>query len=205
MRTRIIAVISAIGILAAASASALAREEAHCTGPCQRIRNLVLTEERVRSFGDYRAIAHPSLVSGDTVHIYGEPEDFGWHERNGTARFNVVADVELRSRDGRRVAGRSDPRPMTHEAAARPGKFFFSLSLIIRLPVGEYRLVLRLRDAVTGELVEKSFPFSIAARRLAPSARLQPERAPAKDDPPANGECKKYLPQLGKVIAVPCG
>lgn len=65
--------------------------------PPTTIRTLVLTAEPTKVFGDYRPLATPVLTPGESINIYGEPGDFGWHNEKEVAKFNVVVAVEVRA------------------------------------------------------------------------------------------------------------
>ncbi len=203
MIARVIAIVGAIGI-AALSGAAPARAAQASPGTSSDIRTFVLTEGRTNAAGEQKPLDNAELRYGEELHVYVEPEIFGWHNRNGAARFSVIADAELRRRDGRIVSGGPDPKAINREAPARPDAFFLSFSLKVRLPVGAYQLVIRLRDAVTGQVAEKSFPFVMVSHRSAPTAAHEPKSSrPAKSASEAAG-CKKYFPQVGQMIAVPC-
>lgn len=178
------------------------------------LRTFTLAEDKVRTFGTYTAVESPVLKSGDTLHIYGEPGDFGWHARDGAARFNVDVSIDLRRRDGQRLTGKPAATTLKHEAATQPGTFFFSLGLTLKAGVGAYKAHVRLHDAVTGQTVEKTFPFAVAVERRPPAMRTpfsavaaaQGERpaAPATTQPDQLLECRKYFSQIGATISVPC-
>jgi hypothetical protein len=197
-----VAIVSILGM----SGTALARQQ---QTPPTTVRTLVLTAEPTKTFGEYRQVATPVLTSGESIHIYGEPGDFGWHTKNDVAGFNVVAGIEVRGRNGR-VTGRAEPRAMQYQSASRPDNFFFSLSVKVGGGVGAYSLVVRLREAINGEVIEKIFPFVLANKRPVPSAggpTAAPEQV-AKST--TSGErarpldCKQYFPQTGEMISVQC-
>jgi hypothetical protein len=196
-------IIAAVGIVAMSVAVPADAGQAS-PGTLSEIRTFELTEGRTKAAGEQRPIDNPSLQYGEELHVYVEPELFGWHGRNGAARFGVVVDAELRRRDGRIVAGGPDPRTLNKEAPARPDDFFLSFSLTIRLPVGAYRLVIRLRDTVTGQVAEKSFPFAMVSHRSAPPAAHEPKSSRPAKSVSERTDCKKYFPQVGQMIAVPC-
>jgi hypothetical protein len=201
---RILAATMAAGMLAM-SAAAVAREDRPSAGAASEIRTFVLTEERTRTAGQHKPIDNPTVGYGEEIFVYVETEDFGWHTRNGTARFNVVLDAEVRRRDGRLVPGKPEPRTLNREEPTRPDNFFLSFGLKMRLPVGAYQLVVRLRDGVTGKVAEKSFPFTAVSHRPAPTARREPNAKEApREAASRQTECKKYLPQLGQTVSVPC-
>jgi hypothetical protein len=201
---RILAASFALGMVAI-SAAASAREDRPSAGTASDIRTFTLTEERTKTAGQHRPIDNPTVGYGEEVFVYVETEDFGWHTRNGMARFNVVLDAEVRKRDGRLVPGKPEPRTLNREEPTRPDNFFLSFGLKMRLPVGAYQLVVRLRDGVTGKVVEKSFPFTTVSHRSTPTARREPSSKEApREAASRQAECKKYLPQLGQTVAVPC-
>lgn len=205
----------AIGLIAIAGSGVAARAQE--TGGAGKIspavRNFTLAEDKVRTFGTYTAVDSPVLKSGDTLHIYGELGDFGWHRRDASARFNVDVSIDLRRRDGRIVAGKPATVTLKHEAATQPGTFFFSLGLTVKSGIGVYKANVRLRDTVTGQTIEKSFPFAVANERRPPALKtpfnavaavqedksVVPAALPAK---PLN--CRKYFSQIGATISVPC-
>ncbi len=205
----------AIGLIAIAGSSLAARaQEAGGAGKTlPSVRNFTLAEDKVRTFGTYTAVDSPVLKSGDTLHIYGEPGDFGWHRQDASARFNVDVSIDLRRRDGRIVTGKPATVTLKHEAATQPGTFFFSLGLTVKSGIGAYKANVRLRDTATGRTIEKSFPFAVANERRPPALKTQfnavaaaqedksvvPAALPAK---PLN--CRKYFSQIGATISVPC-
>jgi len=206
--------ISAICLIAllAASVAVSAHEAGGADKTPPSVRNFTLAEDKVRTFGTYTAVDSPVLKSGDTLHIYGEPDDFGWHTRDGVARFNVDVSIDLRRRDGRRLAGKPATTTLKHEAATQPGTFFFSLGLTLKAGIGAYKADVRLRDTVTGQFVEKSFPFALAAERRPPAVRTPytavaaaPDGKAAAPVTPATKplECRKYFSQIGATISVP--
>jgi hypothetical protein len=102
---------------------------------------------------------------------------------------------------------------LKHEAATRPGPFFFSLGLTLKAGIGVYKANVRLRDTVTGQIVEKSFSFALATERRPPALRTPFTAVAAAQDgkaavPPAPAakplECRKYFSQIGATISVPC-
>ena len=205
MQPYIAAAVAMVSILGM-SGTALAREQ---QTPPTMVRTLVLTAEPTKTFGEYRQLATPILTSGESIHIYGEPGDFGWHTKNDVAGFNVVAAIEVRGRNGR-ITGKAEPRAMQHQSASRPGNFFFSLSVKVEGAVGAYNIVVRLRDAINGQVVESVFPFVVANKRQEPSVG-GPTTAPAQvAKSVTSGErarpldCKQYFPQTGEMISVQC-
>jgi len=197
-----VAMVSIVGL----SATALARQE---QTPPTTIRTLVLTAEPTKAFGEYRQLATPILTSGESIHLYGEPGDFGWHTKNDVAGFNVVAGIEVRGRDGR-ITGKAAPRAMQHQSTSRPGNFFFSLSVKVEGGVGAYKLVVRLRDAVNGQVVERAFPFVVANKRHEPppsgstTAPAQVAKSTTSGERAGPLDCKQYFPQTGEMISVQC-
>jgi hypothetical protein len=198
----VVAMVSIIGM----SGKALAGQQQTPTTP---IRTLVLTAEPTKAFGEYRRLTTPVLVSGESIHIYGEPGDFGWHAKKDVADFNVVAAIEVRGRNGR-VTGRAEPRVMQHQSATRPANFFFSLSVKVEGGVGAYDFVVRLRDAINGQVVEKFFPFVVTNKRQEPPPSVS-TTAPAQVAKSATSgertrplDCKQYFPQTGEMITVQC-
>ena len=207
--------IFAIGLIALLAGNGAVR--AHEAGTTETrppaMRTFTLAEDKVRTFGTYTAVESPVLKSGDTLHIYGEPGDFGWHTGEGTARFKVDVSIDLRWRDGRRVTSKTATTTLKHEAATPPGTFFFSLGLTLTAGVGAYKAHVRLRDTVTGQIVEKSFPFAVAHERRPPafSTPFNAVAAAQGDKPAAPAtqaakplECRKYFSQIGATISVPC-
>jgi hypothetical protein len=197
-----VAMVSILGM----SGTALAREQ---QTPPTMVRTLVLTAEPTKTFGEYRQLATPILTSGESIHIYGEPGDFGWHAKNDVAGFNVVAAIEVRGRNGR-ITGKAEPRAMQHQSASRPGNFFFSLSVKVEGAVGTYKLVVRLRDAINGQVVESVFPFVVANKRQEPSvggsttAPAQVAKSVISGERARPLDCKQYFPQTGEMISVQC-
>jgi hypothetical protein len=176
------------------------------------VKTFVLTSEKVAAYGKHAAIERPTVKSGDSLHIYGEPEAFGWHVRDGTAKFHVTVNVDVRRSDGRISVRNSAPLELKHAAPSRPGDFFFSLSVKINTSDGSYVLNVRLRDALTGETVDKSFPFLVGHRRHegTPEEPMATAATERKSSPaPGAGAkgapvCKKYFSQIGAMVAVPC-
>lgn len=190
-----------------------AREASGAENSPPALRAFTLAEDKVRTFGTYTAVESPVLKSGDTLHIYGEPGEFGWHAREGVARFNVDVSIDLRRRDGRRLTGKPATTMLKHEAATQPGTFFFSLGLTLKAGVGAYKAHVRLRDTVTGQIVERSFPFAVALERRPPAlktpfnavAATQGDKPTAAATQPVQPlECRKYFSQIGATISVPC-
>jgi hypothetical protein len=173
------------------------------------VRTLVLTAEPTKTFGEYSRVQSLVLESGDHVHLYSEPGDFGWHARNGDSRFDLVASVEVRARNGR-ITGRGEPRVMQYVSATQPDSFFFSLSVRIAAVVGAYDLVVRLRDTVSGQIVERVFQLVVASKRQEPvvsnraiaPAEVAGSNASGERARPA--DCEQYFPQVGEMIAVQC-
>ena len=203
----------AICLVAGTGAAAHAQDPRDPDKPSPAVRNFTLTEEKVRTFGVYAAVDSPVLKSGDTLHIYGEPGDFGWHQRDGAARFNVNVSIDVRKRDGRVVTGKPATIALKHEAAAQPGSFFFSLALAVKSAIGPYRAQVRLHDPATGQIIERSFPFAVANERRPPAlktpsnaiATAQEEKPVAPAALPAKPlSCRKYFSQIGATISVPC-
>ena len=197
-----VAIVSMLGM----SATALGQER---QTPATPIRTLVLAAEPTKKFGEYSRVQSPVLQSGDSIHLYGEPGDFGWHARNDDYRFDVVAAIEVRGRNGR-VTGRAEPRIMQYVSATRPDNFFFSLSVRIAGAVGAYNLVVRLRDVVSGQIVERGFPFVVASKRQEPAvssrttAPTEVAKSTASGERARPADCKRYFPQVGEMIAVQC-
>jgi len=109
-----VAIASMIGMGAAAHAQ-------DRQAPATTVRSLVLTAEPTKTFGEYSRVQAPVLQSGDHIHLYSEPGDFGWHSKDNDASFNVVAAVEVRARNGR-ITGKAEPRVMQYVSATRPDK-----------------------------------------------------------------------------------
>jgi hypothetical protein len=196
------AIASMIGVTATALAG---RQQA----PPTTIRTLVLTTEPTRTLGEYTPLEAPVLKSGDSIHLYCEPGDFGWHAKNDGASFNVVATIEARGRNGR-ITGKAKPRAMQYQAASRPGNFFFSLSVKVEGGVGAYSLAVHLRDVTNGQVVKRVFPFVVANKRQEPPASGATTAPAPATKSGTSGEraspldCKKYFPQVGEVISVQC-
>jgi hypothetical protein len=173
------------------------------------IRTLVLAAEPTKTFGAHTRLTNPVVQSGDSIHIYGEPGDFGWHVKNNDFRFDVVATIDVKGRNGR-VSGKAEPRIMQYVSATRPDNFFFSLSVRIAGAVGAYNLTVRLRDVVSGQVVEREFPFVVADQRKEPAVSARPT-APAevaRSSPSVErarpADCKRYFPQVGEMVVVQC-
>jgi hypothetical protein len=195
--------------LVAASVAAQAQEPKR--GDATPVQNFVLTEEGATAFRKYTPIERAILRPGDTLHVYGEPGDFGWHSQDGSARFNVIVTARLRTSDGRAVLSNVPPLSLKHAASSRPAEFFFSLRLKINTPLGSYTLGVRLRDVATGETVEKSFPVRVSYRRQRPAPKADavisaasPTARPATAGKASRTECRRYFAQIGAMIAVPC-
>lgn len=135
------------------------------------IRNFVLTDARTRAFGEQKPVANPVVV--ETVHVYGEPQSFGWHSVKGAEKFNVLVDLELRKRSDGTLVAELAPRSLVFEAPSRPRNFFFAMSLDVGGRTGAYDLVVQLRDEVSGKVVKKSFPITIA--KLESTSQPEPE------------------------------
>jgi hypothetical protein len=197
-----VAIASMIGMGAAAHAQ-------DRQAPATTVRSLVLTAEPTKTFGEYSRVQAPVLQSGDHIHLYSEPGDFGWHSKDNDASFNVVAAVEVRARNGR-ITGKAEPRVMQYVSATRPDKFFFSLSVRIAGGVGAYELGVRLRDVVSGRVVERVFPFVVANKRQEPmvsgttKAPAEVAKSAASGERARPADCKRYFPQLGEMISVEC-
>jgi hypothetical protein len=165
--------------------------------PPPAVRNFTLTEEKVRTFGVYSAVDSPVLKSGDTLHVYGEPGDFGWHQRDGAARFAVNVSIDVRKRNGRVVTGRPATIALKHEATAQSASFFFSLGLTVKSAIGAYKAHVRLEDPATGQIIERSFPFAVAKERRPPALRT-PSNAVAR------AQEEKPVGAAALPISVPC-
>jgi hypothetical protein len=198
--TAIVAIASLIGM----SGTALAAQVQPAQTP---IRTLVLAAEPTKVFREYKRITNPVLQSGDQIHLYGEPADFGWQSTADVARFNVVATVEIRRQNGQ-LTTKGQPLPLHYEAASRPENFFFSLSARVAGGIGAYSLILRLRDPASGQVVERVFPFVLAHKRQEPPANepvtSQVTKPTAKSEPVSRAACKQYFPQIGEMLAVDC-
>ena len=148
-------IICLVGLVGASAAGKA--QEAGGSAATQ-VRNFALTTERVRSFRKYTPLERAVLRPGDALHVYGEPGNFGWHSQKDGARFRITVSARLRRSDGRAVVSNISPLSLKHEAASQPSDFFFSLRLNINAPVGFYTIGVRLRDAISGQTTEKSFP-----------------------------------------------
>jgi hypothetical protein len=199
--------------LLAGSVAARAQAASQSEQAPPSMRTFTLAEDKVPTFGTYTAVESPVVKSGDALHIYGEPGDFGWHTGEGVARFNIDVSVDLRRRDGTRLAGTPATTILKHEAAQRPGTFFFSLALTLKAGVGAYKAHVRLQDTATGQIIEKSFPFAVALERRPPAIRTPFSAVAAAEDgkpeaqraePAKPLECRKYFSQIGATISVPC-
>jgi hypothetical protein len=199
--TAIVAIAGLIGM----SGTALA---AQMQTPQTPIRTLVLAAEPTKVFGQYRRITNPVLQSGDQIHLYGEPADFGWQPGADVARFNIVATVEIRRANGQITAKGGQPLPLHYEAASRPENFFFSLSARVAGGVGAYNFVVRLRDVASGQTVERVFPFALAHERQDLPANKpltsQTTRPATTSETASRAPCKQYFPQIGEMLAVDC-
>jgi len=198
--TAIVAIASLIGM----SGTALAAQVQPAQTP---IRTLVLAAEPTKMFREYKRITNPVLQSGDQIHLYGEPADFGWQSTADVARFNVVATVEIRRQNGQ-LTTKGQPLPLHYEAASRPENFFFSLSARVAGGIGAYSLTLRLRDTASGQVVERVFPFALAHKRQEPlpnePVTSQVTKPTSKSEPVSRAACKQYFPQIGEMLAVDC-
>ena len=199
-----VAAIVAIASLIGMSGTALAAQVQPAQTP---IRTLVLAAAPTKVFREYKRITSPVLQSGDQIHLYGEPADFGWQSTTDVARFNVVATVEIRRQNGQ-LTTKGQPLPLHYEAASRPENFFFSLSARVAGGVGAYSLTLRLRDTASGQVVERVFPFTLAHKRQEPPANEPKTSQFTKPTPTSEtasrAACKQYFPQIGEMLAVDC-
>ena len=95
-------------------------------------------------------------------------------------------------------------------SASRPDNFFFSLSVRIAGGVGAYGLAVRLRDVVSGRVVERVFPFVVANKRQEPTvsgtttAPAEVAKSAASGERARPADCKRYFPQVGEMIVVQC-
>jgi hypothetical protein len=200
----VVAMASIVGM----SATAVAGEAKTPALRGTTIETLVLTAEPTKAFRECQPISNPLLKSGDQIHLYGEPGNFGWRIANDAASFNMVAAMEVRDRNGH-ITGKAEPRTMKYDSASRPANFFFSLSVKVEGPVGAYDLVVQLRDSVNGQVAERVFPFVVAKKRQEPAVSHPTTAQVAKPSTRSGNrgkplDCRQYFPQIGEVIAVRC-
>jgi len=177
------------------------------------VRNFVLTSERVKAFGQFTAVDGASVRPGGAINIYGEPGDFGWHTDGATSNFNVTVGAELKRSDGRLVIGSQSPLVLKHQADDRPRQFFFSLSLNIKAPIGQYTISLTLRYPSSGKTVARTFSVRasyqpeppVASERKPLGGTAQAPQAPPADSKGMPTLCKRYFSQIGSIVDVPCG
>ena len=103
------------------------------------IRNFVIVDGEPTGFGRFQRRQDVSFRPGDRVYVYGEPVGFGWSARGSGHHFQVLAEIEIRDRNGRVVWTAPNKVNLENSAARQTNEFYFHVFLELpRLDTGAY-------------------------------------------------------------------
>ncbi len=128
------------------------------------IRKATFVAEEPASFGSYEPRPDHTFRPGEPLLVYLEPVGYAFRDAgDGTVVYGFAADVAILSADGEVLGGQRDFGRWEFRARTPNTASFVFLRLELEgLPVGDYRLAVRVRDAGSDEADEVLLPFTVA-------------------------------------------
>lgn len=125
---------------------------------------LAFVEAPATGYGQYTPRADAVFGAGDTLTVYAEPVGFGHEESEAGYGVRLSAGFELLNMSGQVLAEQTGFADLQADSRNRLREFHATLSFAFEgLRPGEYRLVTKLTDTVSGKTASAELPFSIRA------------------------------------------
>lgn len=125
---------------------------------------LAFVEAPAAGYGQYTPRADAVFGAGDTLTVYAEPVGFGHEETETGYGVRLSAGFELLNMSGQVLAEQSGFADLRADSRNRLREFHATLSFAFEgLRPGEYRLVAKFTDMVSGKTASAELPFSIRA------------------------------------------
>ena len=116
----------------------------------------------IEGFGRYEPRTEPRFKVGETLLIYAEPIGFDYAQVGEEFEIQLNADVEVRTPDGQVLGSANDFGEFRLRSRVKNREFNLQASIEVQdLKPGDYVLVLRARDLVSGKAGETELTFSV--------------------------------------------
>ena len=125
---------------------------------------LAFAEAPATGYGQYTPRGDAVFGAGDTLTVYAEPVGFG-HEKTETGYgVRLSAGFELLNMSGQVLAEQTGFADLRADSRNRLREFHATLSFAFEgLRPGDYRLVTKLTDTVSGKTDSAEMPFTVTA------------------------------------------
>lgn len=125
---------------------------------------LTFTDGPASGYGRYTPRADAVFAAGDTLTVYAEPVGFGHEQTAEGYGVRLTAGFELLNTSGQVLAEQTGFADLRADSRNRLREFHATLSFAFEgLRPGEYRLVTKLTDTVSGKTASGELPFTIRA------------------------------------------
>jgi hypothetical protein len=125
-------------------------------------RRALWVAEKRSGYGVYNPRENDVFTPGVPMLVYAEPIGFGWNQSGEIWRTDLVADVAIRTKEGKQLFAQDEFQKLQLASRVRNREFMvnFTYTLSGIMP-GDYLLETTLRDQVTGKKGSFTLPFSV--------------------------------------------
>jgi hypothetical protein len=125
-------------------------------------RRILFVSAVPEGFANYKPRGDTSFAPNEPLIIYTEPIGVTWKQNGEEVSSKLVVDFEIRSPDGKVLAGQKAFGEFALEAREPPLDYMSQIKLNVSgLPAGSYILGLTMRDANSDKISTKDLPFEI--------------------------------------------
>ena len=125
-------------------------------------RRILFVSAVPEGFAAYKPRDNTSFTQGEPLIIYTEPIGVAWKQNGGEFSSKLTVDFEIRTPDGKVLAGQKDFGEFALEAREPPLDYMSHIKLDVSgAPAGSYILGLTIHDANSGKSSTKDLPFEI--------------------------------------------
>jgi hypothetical protein len=126
------------------------------------VRKSLFVTSQAESFGLYEVRPSNVFAVDEPIHVYLEPEGYGWKDEAGINRFGVKVGLRVLNPDAQELFAKADFLDLTATSAERPTDFYGTFTLnLTGLSAGSYVLELILTDAASDETATVAMPIEV--------------------------------------------
>ncbi len=125
-------------------------------------RKALFTAESPKAFGIYKPRADNLFKTGEKLIIYAEPVGFKWQAKDGLNHSLLVADLILRTDDGKIVAGQKNFGSFSFDSLEQNMEIMVVLTIdFTGAPLGKYVVECAFTDKMSGKTANLELPFEL--------------------------------------------
>ncbi|HEX2446832.1 MAG TPA: hypothetical protein VHK26_01420 [Methyloceanibacter sp.] len=125
-------------------------------------RRILFVKEVPEGFAAYKPRDNTSFAPNEPLIIYTEPIGVAWKQDGDQFSSKLVVDFEIRTPDGKVLAGQKSFGEFALEAREPPLDYMSHIKLdVTGAPAGSYVLGLTIHDTNSGKTASKDLPFDI--------------------------------------------